>query len=151
MAKHGLTNYSYGAECNPFCCRVFCEKCGSVMTKHSWKSRGVEQYQCKRHRVDGKLTCMNEFVSKKKLEQAFIMAYNNLLESTDHNKWERMSEEGTPLQKIRGKQMIELAEVGLLTTFVPELAQLVLIEVTVHGAKSFEFEFMDGSKIKARI
>ena len=47
--------------------------------------------------------------------------------------------------------MIELAEAGQLTTFVPELAQLVLIEVMVHGAKNFEFEFMDGSKVKARI
>lgn len=148
MEKHGLANYSYGAECNPFCCRVFCGKCGSVMTKHSWKSRGVEQYQCKNHRTDGKLTCTNDFVDKRNLERAFVQAYNNLLESTDHDKWERMSVEGTPLQKIRGKQLLELAEAGELTTFVPELAQLVLIEVTVHGAKSFEFEFMDDSKVK---
>lgn len=151
MEKHGLANYSYGAECNPFCCRVFCGKCGSVMTKHSWKSRGVEQYQCKNHRTDGKLTCTNDFVDKRNLERAFVQAYNNLLESTDHDKWERMSVEGTPLQKIRGKQLLELAEAGELTTFVPELAQLALIEVTVHGAKSFEFEFMDGSKVKTRV
>ena len=151
MEKHGLANYSYGAECNPFNSRVFCGKCGSVMTKHSWKSRGVEQYQCKNHRTDGRLTCTNDFVDKRNLERAFVQAYNNLLESTDHNKWEGMMEEGTPLQKIRGKQMIELAESGQLTTFVPELAQLVLIEVTVHGAKNFEFEFMDGSKVKTRV
>ena len=151
MEKHGLASYSYGAECNPFCCRVFCGKCGSVMTKHSWKSRGVEQYQCKNHRTDGKLTCTNDFVDKRNLERAFVQAYNNLLESTDHDKWERMSVEGTPLQKIRGKQLLELAEAGELTTFVPELAQLVLIEVTVRGAKSFEFEFMDDSKVKTRV
>lgn len=146
MERHGLANYSYGAECNPFNSRVFCGKCGSVMTKHSWKSRGVEQYQCKNHRTDGKLTCTNDFVDKRNLERAFVQAYNNLLESADHKKWERMAVEGTPLQKIRGKQMIELEEAGQLTTFVPELAQLVLIEVTVHGAKCFEYEFMDGSK-----
>ena len=58
-----------------------------------------------------------------------------------------MTEEGTPLQKIRGQQMLELAMEGELTTFVPELAQLVLIEVTVYGAKTFEFKFMYGSKI----
>lgn len=151
MERHGLANYSYGAEYNPFNSRVFCGKCGSVMTKHSWKSRGVEQYQCKNHRTDGKLICTNDFVDKRNFEKAFVKAYNNLLESTDHNKWERMSVEGTPLQKIRGKQMIELAEAGQLTTFVPELAQLVLIEVIVHGAKSFEFEFMDGSKVITKL
>ena len=121
------------------------------ITNHTWKNRGVEQYQCKNHRTDGKLTCTNDFADKRNLERAFVQAYNNLLESADHNKWKRMAEEGTPLQKIRGKQMIELAEAGQLTTFVPELAQLVLIEVTVHGAKSFEFEFMDGSNIKAML
>lgn len=151
MERHGLANYSYGAECNPFNSRVFCGMCGSVMTKHSWKSRGVEQYQCKNHRTDGKLTCTNDFVDKRNLERAFVQAYNNLLESADHNKWKRMAQEGTPLQKIRGKQMIELAEAGQLTTFVPELAQLVLIEVTVHGAKCFEFEFMDGSKVITKL
>lgn len=146
MKEHGLAQYSYGAECNPFTCRVFCGSCGTVMTKHSWKSRGVEQWQCKNHRVDGKLTCTNDFVDKKNLERAFVQAYNNLLENANHDKWKAMMEEGTPLQKIRGKQMIELAEAGQLTAFVPELAQLVLIEVTVHGAKSFEFGFMDGTK-----
>lgn len=151
MERHGLSSYCYGSECNPFNSRVFCGNCGSVMTKHSWKSRGVEQYQCKKHRTDGKLTCTNDFVNKDDLEHGFVKAFNNLLEKTDHSKWESRTEEGTPLQKIRGKQMIELAETGKLTTFVPELAQLVLIEVTVHGAKKFEFEFMDGSKVETRI
>ena len=147
MEKHGLTSYCYGSEYNPFNSRVFCGKCGSVMNKHSWKNRGVEQYQCKRHRVDGKLTCVNEFVSKKDLEQGFMKAYNELLAKNDRGRWQTMTEEGTPLQKIRGQQMLELAMEGELTTFVPELAQLVLIEVTVYGAKTFEFKFMYGSKI----
>ena len=118
------------------------------MTKHSWKSRGVEQYQCKNHRTDGKLTCTNDFVDKRNLEQAFVNAYNALLEGADYDKWEEMSKAGTPLQKVRGGQMLELAEAGQLTTFVPELAQLVIVKVTVFGAKNYEFEFMDGSKVR---
>ena len=151
MERHGLSSYCYGSECNPFNSRVFCGNCGSVMTKHSWKSRGVEQYQCKKHRTDGKLTCTNDFVNKVDLERGFVKAFNRLFVDTDYEKWKKMSEKGTPLQKIRGRQMQELAEAGQLTTFVPELAQLVLIEVTVYGAKNYEFEFMDGSKIIAKI
>lgn len=148
MAEHGLTRYCYGSECNPFNSRVFCGKCGSTMTKHSWKSRGVEQYQCKNHRTDGRLTCTNDFVDKGDLERGFVKAYNTLLEDGNCSKWEGMSREGTPLQKVRGKQMLELAEAGPITTFVPELAQLVIVKVAVFGARNYEFEFMDGSKVR---
>ena len=148
MDEHGLTRYCYGSECNPFNSRVFCGKCGSLMTKHSWKSRGVEQYQCKNHRVNGKLVCLNEFVSVSNLEQGFVKAYNILLAEGDVKKWEAMSREGTPLQKVRGKQMLELAEARPITIFVPELAQLVIVKVTVFGARSYEFEFMDGGKVR---
>ena len=148
MAEHGLTRYCYGSECNPFNSRVFCGKCGSTMTKHSWKSRGVEQYQCKNHRTDGRLTCTNDFVDKGDMERGFIKAYNTLLEDGNYSKWEEMSREGTPLHKVRGKQMLELAKAGPITTFVPELAQLVIVKVTVFGARNYEFEFMDGCKVR---
>ena len=151
MERHGLSSYCYGSECNPFNSRVFCGNCGSVMTKHSWKSRGVEQYQCKKHRMDGKLTCTNDFVNKDDLERGFVKAFNRLLAEENYGKWKNMSEQGTPLQRIRGRQLQELAEEGQLTTFVPELAQLVLVEVIVQGAKNYEFEFMDGSKITVRV
>lgn len=49
-----------------------------------------------------------------------------------------MRAEGTPLQKILSEQMIDLAAEGEIKTFVPELAQLVTIAVTVKGARSFE-------------
>lgn len=66
-------------------------------------------------------------------------------------KWERMKREGMALQRIRAEQMLSIAAEGEIKTFVPELAQLVTVSATVHGARSFEFEFMDGSKEKVRI
>lgn len=149
MKQHGLKKYVYGAECNPFTSRIFCGECGHSYTKHSWKSRGVEQWQCKNHRTGGKLTCKNVFVDSRDLEEGFIKAFNKVLVNKKNRvRWEKMRAEGTPLQKIRAEQMIGIADEGVIKTFVPELAQLVLIAVTVNGARSFEFEFMDGSKIK---
>ena len=52
MKRHGLAKYVYGSDCNPFTSKIFCGECGSSYTKHSWKKRGVEQWQCKNHRVD---------------------------------------------------------------------------------------------------
>lgn len=152
MKAHGLAKYVYGTECNPFTSRVFCGECGCSYTKHSWKKRGVEQWQCKNHRTDGKLTCKNEFVDCFDLEKGFVEAFNkDLTDKVNIRKWEQMKREGTALQRIRAEQMISIAAEGEIKTFVPELAQLVTVSVTVHGARSFEFEFMDGSMEEVRI
>lgn len=152
MKKHDLAKYVYGAEYNPFTSRVFCGECGHSYTKHTWKKRGVEQWQCKNHRTDGRLTCKNDFVDNRDLEQGFIKSFNKVLADKESKiRWERMRTEGSPLQKIRSEQMISIAAEGKIKTFVPELAQLVIIEVTIFNAKRFEFEFMDGSKVKVTI
>jgi hypothetical protein len=57
-----------------------------------------------------------------------------------------MEEHGTALEKLRARQMMEITAQPELTDFVPELAQLVLLETTVLGARTYEFTFMDGQK-----
>ncbi|MCI8737481.1 MAG: hypothetical protein HFI11_10980 [Lachnospiraceae bacterium] len=44
--------------------------------------------------------------------------------------------------------MIELSGQERLTAMVDELAQLVITEIRILGAKKYEFIFMDGSKYK---
>ena len=44
--------------------------------------------------------------------------------------------------------MMELSEQEPLTGMVDELAQLVITEITILGAKKYKFVFMDGSKYK---
>lgn len=146
MVLHGLAKYVYGAECNPFTSRVFCGECGYSYTKHSWKKRGIEQWQCKNHRTNGKLTCRNEFVDNRDLEQGFVKAINEVIEKHDREKLQKTALEGTPLQRIRAEQMLGIIREGKQQTYVPELAQLVITEVIVYGAKKYGFEFMDGSK-----
>lgn len=151
MEEHGLTRYVYGTECNPFTCRVFCGECGHVYTRHALKSRGILQWQCKNHRSGGKLICKNGFVNNKDLEQGFVQAVNKVIVENDREALQKMMEEGTPLQRIRAEQMMGILDEGKLEYFVPELAQLIVIEVVVHGAREFEFEFMEGSKVMIRL
>lgn len=56
-----------------------------------------------------------------------------------------------PLEKIRAGQMMEAVENEPLTRFVPEITQLVLCEVTVLGAKKYEFFFLEGSRVKVSV
>ena len=57
-----------------------------------------------------------------------------------------MIEGGSSLEKIRGKQMIELTQEGKIDVFVPELMQMVLEMIEVHDLEHFTVCFLDGTK-----
>lgn len=153
LAAHGIDRYSYGAEFIPFSSRAFCGECGCLYTRHSWKTRGVVQWQCKNHRKDGKVNCKNAYVDNADLERGFIKAFNKLCENREKYvaRWMEQAENGSPLEKIRAGQMIEITEKEPLKHFVPEMAQLVIQEITILGAKKYEFVFMEGSKVKVSV
>lgn len=153
MKEHGIDRYSYGAECNPFSVRIFCAECKSVYTRHSWKSRGIVQWQCKNHRTNGVVTCKNSYVDNRDIEKGFVKAFNEIASNSDRymERWEAMKKDGTPLEKIRASQIMETITTGTLGKFVPEIAQLLIREVTVFGAKKFEYSFLDGSRIKVSL
>lgn len=48
-------------------------------------------------------------------------------------------------------KMMDLSEQKSLTGMVDELAQLVIMEITILGAKKYEFTFMGGSKYKISV
>ena len=60
--------------------------------------------------------------------------------------WKQMIEGGSSLEKIRGKQMIELTQEGKIDVFVPELMQMVLEMIEVHDLEHFTVCFLDGTK-----
>ena len=91
--------------------------------------------------------CKNEFVDNRDLEQGFVKAINQIIEIRDTDRLQRIIDEGSPLQRIRAEQMMGIINEGVLKTYVPELAQLVITEVTVHGVKKYTFVFMEGSKV----
>jgi len=75
--------------------------------------------------------------------------YQVIVDKDKHQKrWEQMLAKGTALEKIRAKQMMEIVAEGEIKNFVPELAQLVIVEITVLGKKEFEFMLNDGCKTR---
>ena len=152
MERHGIKMYARGTEPNPFSCRTFCCECGKSYTSHSWKSRGIQQWQCKGHRTNGVLTCRNAFVDNEDLKKGFVAAYNKMMADPKRKaEWEKTAAKGSALERLRARQMIELSGQEPLTVMVDELAQLVIMEITILGAKKYEFIFMDGSKYKVSI
>ena len=141
--------YFHGTEPNPFTCRIFCGECGSPYSRHTWSSQGIHQWQCRDHRVNGLLTCQNAFVRDSDLRAAFVKGYNSLIsDSALKDKWQEALKTGSALEKVRARQMIELAEQGILEEFVDELAQLVIREIIIYGSTDYAFTFMDGSSVR---
>lgn len=105
------------------------------------------------HMTNGKVTCVNRFVSQSDLESGFVKAYNMLMSRKEDliPRWKHTTETGNALEKLRAKQFMELSEQPELECYVPELAQLVIQMVIVKGAKKYEFTFMDGSRERVSV
>ena len=98
--------------------------------------------------TDGKVTCVNGFVSQSNLEVGFVKAYNMLMRRKEImiHRWEDAIETGNALERLRAKQFLELSGQPELESYVPELAQMIIQMVIIKGSKKYEFTFMDGSR-----
>ena len=98
--------------------------------------------------TNGKVTCVNGFVSQSDLESGFVKAYNMLLKHKEIliPRWKDTIETGNALERLRVKQFLDLSEQPELECYVPELAQMVIQMVIIKGIKKYEFTFMDGSR-----
>jgi site-specific DNA recombinase len=139
--------YGYGANRNPFSCRVVCGHCNALYGRKSWGTRGVHLWQCKNHIIDGKLNCKGRNIKESDLNKAFIKAWNQIVSERESYlpQWEKMQMEGNPLEKLRARQMIELTNEPLLTELVPELVQLVFERVVIKKQDKYEFYLLDGT------
>ena len=81
--KHGMQKYGHGDNCNGFSGKLLCGKCGAPLSRHAWKSRGVAQWHCRNHIVDGVVRCSNRHSDEELLKKAFMKAYNSLYKSQD--------------------------------------------------------------------
>ena len=62
--------------------------------------------------------------------------------------WEEMRQIGSPLEKVRARQMIEITAGGVIPCEVPELTQAVLQEAWLSGDESVCFHFLSGEQVK---
>ena len=61
-------------------------------------------------------------------------------------KWERMKKSENALERVHGKQMIELTAEGPLEFEIPELTRMVLEEIIVRDKKTFTVKLLDGTE-----
>lgn len=138
---HHLRMYAYRADKNPLNGKIVCARCGYTFVRKAWVTRGIAYWTCKNDGCEGN-------IKEEVLQKAFITAWNYTVQNRERllEHWKQMIEGGSSLEKIRGKQMIELTQEGKIDVFVPELMQMVLEMIEVHDLEHFTVCFLDGTK-----
>lgn len=90
-------------------------------------------------------------IDDKKLRAAFCDAFNEVVSSRDAymSRWAAMMETGSPLERLRAKQMEEITAEGSILFEVPELTQAVLQEAWLHRDGKIAFTFLSGDSVMA--
>ncbi len=75
------------------------------------------------------------------------VAWNGVIANKDKltEKWDEQIESGTPLERLRAKQMKMMIEDGPIQTVIPEHVILVLERIIAYDKMHFEVRFLDGT------
>lgn len=138
--KHGLRGLS-GGVASPFYARLFCEKCNGKMQRIYRKGVRKPYWYCK---------ACSARLDEEHLRAMFCSAFNRLvtMRKTLVPHWEEMRQIGSPLEKVRARQMIEITAGGVIPCEVPELTQAVLQEAWLSDDGSVHFHFLSGEQVK---
>lgn len=152
MESHGVREISSKVG-TAFFSKVFCASCGARFIRKNWTGIKEPFWKCfHAEKAQGK-TCKAENVKESVLQEAVVIAWNSIVENRDQqmNHWQKMQMSENPLDRLRGKQMIELTREGRLDFEIPELTRIVLQEITVHSPTSFTITLLDGTVKNVRL
>ena len=86
-----------------------------------------------------------QIVRESDLRLAFTTAWNSIVEHPETERWNKMEKSKSALERLRARQMKELIAEGPLEFEIPELTRMVLQEILVKDAKTFQITFLDGT------
>lgn len=137
--SHGIRGTS-GSHTSPFYAKVFCQSCEKKLQRIF--HRGVREpfWQCP--------DCGNQ-ISEETLRAHFCTAFNTLVFWREYatKSWIKKLQEGTPLEKVRGRQMIEITAGGIIPYEVENLTQTILQEICLKKTGGLEVYFLIGDVV----
>lgn len=143
----GLSNYGDAMTGSPFISRLVCAHCGAAYGRRAWPYRAHYFWSCRNKSKEYGKICKAENVRDDIVRKAFVIAWNAVVKDRDKmlGTWEKMKEAGDPLEKMRGRQMIELTAQGPLVNEVHELTRMVMERIVIHDKTHFTVRFLDGT------
>ena len=137
--RHHLRGMS-GASASPFYSRFFCGKCGIKMNRVYQDGARRPRWQC--------ASC-GARIDDETLREAFVKAYNAVAMERERmiDGWESTLQKGSPLEKIRARQMIEITADGIVPFEIPVMTQVLLEEACLLPKNGLEFILHSGDHI----
>lgn len=137
--RHSIRGIS-GRNNSPFYAKVFCRKCNKKMQRIFHRGTREPFWRCP--------VCGNK-ISDESLRFSFCEAFNTLVQWREHpkEKWTEHLFHGTPLERIRAKQMLEITSKGMVPYEIAELTQAVLQEIWMEEGNLLEIVFLSGDYV----
>ena len=157
--KHGIGKIDYATVKIPFAGRVICCKCGKAYGRKVWNPADErlrrEIWRCNsKCSVKGKKGCESRHIDEHVLYQAFINAFNAVVENREKyiRKWESDPSEGNVLKRVTAKRFIQIfAKAKPIDQFDVDLYFKLVEKITVYNEGILFVSLLDGSEIEFEI
>ncbi len=157
LEEHGTNSYSNNTENNPFASKVVCGCCNRVFARKVWRSStGIDRrvWQCsERYKVKGVLGCANRHIEESTLEEAFVMAWNEIFKTKEYfsQKWEEQKKCEELLKVYRSKGFQEAIQAGRKIEKVDtDFVLKILDHIKVFEDGVLAVTFLDGTEIECK-
>lgn len=134
VKKHSLRG-TCGSVNTPFYARIFCKSCGRKLMRIYHNGIRHPFWHCE--------VCGIQ-IEDEELRSRFLEAFNGLVEQRMSRviRWHSMKQHGTPLEKVRARQMLEITAEGPIPFEIPELTRAVLEEAWINEKGGLLFRFL---------
>jgi len=153
--EYGIQKLEYATADNPFAGRVICGSCGQVFGRKVWNSTDDRFrriiWRCNgKYVVKGEKGCESRHIDDEVLYQAFVGAFNLIVENKDGFiwKWRERLENENALVRYKVKQLI-----GIITEYKPidefdiDLYFALVEKLTVYDGGRLVVSLLDGTDI----
>ena len=157
--EHGIQKIEYATTDNPFAGRVICGTCGKGFGRKVWNSTDEIRrriiWRCnEKYSVKGEKGCESKHIDDGVLYQAFVGAFNAIIENKDYfmKKWQERLGNDNLLRRYKARQFIGIImdaevmvefDVGLYFAFVEKM--------TVFDGGRVVVGLLDGTAVECEI
>ena len=157
--EYHIKSFNRNSKNNPLAEKVIYGKYGFVYRRRHWlKNRNGDKrlvWQCsERYKVKGVVGCDNKHIDDVVLIEAFISAFNWLVDNKEENikRWESLKDDEDLFKRYKAKQFIEIVKTkGKIDKIDEGLVNKMLYNIVVKEDGNLVVRFVEGTEIECEI
>ena len=157
--EYDIQKLEYATTDNPFAGRVICGTCGQVFGRKVWNSTDDRFrrviWRCNgKYLVKGKKGCESKHIDDGALYQAFVGAFNIMVENKGYfiGKWRERLGSRNVLQRYKSKQLIEIISgAEKVAEFDIDLYFAMVEKVIVYDGGRIIVTLLDGTEVECEV